>query len=234
MDYSELDRVRRTTTPLQLDAVESFARGRLTRREFIKRGTVVGLSMASISAEGIDGSNILKASLEAMRRAVAGLSVQPKLALADGRDVPPGLACEGRALISEEAEAAELIGPGARVVTRPSTRWRAAVFPASMMTALGEAAARIPSLPRHGFLKLPAGYQITSSATQSNSASRSPRVRASRCPRQHQCARCSTRLADGSLRHIPPTFMQARMQAIPPRIDMSLPPTMGGCSNAAI
>ena len=27
---------------------------------------------------------------------------------------------------------------------RPSTRWRAAVFPASMMTALGEAAARIP------------------------------------------------------------------------------------------
>ena len=50
MDYSELDKVRRRTTPLQLDAVESFARGRLTRREFIKRGTVVGLSMASISA----------------------------------------------------------------------------------------------------------------------------------------------------------------------------------------
>ena len=50
MDYSELDKVRRTTTPLQLDAVESFARGRLSRREFIKRGTVVGLSMASISA----------------------------------------------------------------------------------------------------------------------------------------------------------------------------------------
>ncbi len=50
MDYSELDKVRRSTTPLQLDAVESFARGRLTRREFIKRGTIVGLSMASISA----------------------------------------------------------------------------------------------------------------------------------------------------------------------------------------
>lgn len=50
MDYSRLDRVRRSTTPLQLDVVESFARGRLSRREFIKRGTVVGLSMASISA----------------------------------------------------------------------------------------------------------------------------------------------------------------------------------------
>ncbi|TIW94365.1 ribonuclease HII, partial [Mesorhizobium sp.] len=62
-------------------------------------GSALGVSMASISAEGIDGSNILKASLEAMRRAVAGLSLRPKLALADGRDVPPGLACEGRALI---------------------------------------------------------------------------------------------------------------------------------------
>jgi ribonuclease HII len=62
-------------------------------------GSALSVSMASISAEGIDNSNILKASLEAMRRAVAGLSLQPKLALADGRDVPPGLACEGRALI---------------------------------------------------------------------------------------------------------------------------------------
>lgn len=62
-------------------------------------GSALGVSMASVSAEGIDGSNILKASLEAMRRAVAGLPVRPKLALADGRDVPPGLACAGRALI---------------------------------------------------------------------------------------------------------------------------------------
>src|SRR4051794_24739930 len=50
MDYSELDKVRRSTTPLQLDAVEAFARGRLTRREFITKGTIVGLSMASITA----------------------------------------------------------------------------------------------------------------------------------------------------------------------------------------
>ncbi len=50
MDYSRLDRVRRSTTPLQLDVVEAFARGRLSRREFIKRGTVLGLSMGSIGA----------------------------------------------------------------------------------------------------------------------------------------------------------------------------------------
>ena len=55
--------------------------------------------MASVCAEGIDRSNILKASLEAMRRALAGLPLQAALALADGRDVPPGLPCEGQALI---------------------------------------------------------------------------------------------------------------------------------------
>jgi peptide/nickel transport system substrate-binding protein len=50
MDYLKLDKVRTSTTPLQLDVVEAFANGRLSRRDFIKRGTVVGLSMASISA----------------------------------------------------------------------------------------------------------------------------------------------------------------------------------------
>ena len=44
----QLDKVRRSTTPLQLDVVESFARGRISRREFIQRATVVGLSMGAI------------------------------------------------------------------------------------------------------------------------------------------------------------------------------------------
>jgi ribonuclease HII len=61
--------------------------------------SALGVSMASISAEGIDSSNILKASLEAMRRALVGLHLPAKLALADGRDVPPGLPCLGRALV---------------------------------------------------------------------------------------------------------------------------------------
>ena len=50
MDYSQLDKVRRQTTPIQLDVVESFVNGRLSRREFIQRATVIGLSMGSISA----------------------------------------------------------------------------------------------------------------------------------------------------------------------------------------
>ncbi|MGB3416362.1 MAG: ribonuclease HII [Mesorhizobium sp.] len=62
-------------------------------------GSALGVSMASVCAEGIDASNILRASLEAMRRALVGLPIPARLALADGRDVPPGLPCEGRALV---------------------------------------------------------------------------------------------------------------------------------------
>ena len=62
-------------------------------------GSALGVSIASVCAEGIDRSDIRKASLEAMRRALAGLPVEARLALADGRDVPPGLACKCQALI---------------------------------------------------------------------------------------------------------------------------------------
>ena len=62
-------------------------------------GTALGVSLSSVGAEGIDAINILRASLEAMRRALLGLGVQPRLALADGRDIPPGLPCSARALI---------------------------------------------------------------------------------------------------------------------------------------
>jgi len=59
----------------------------------------LAVSVASVSAAAIDASDIRKASLEAMRRAVAGLLVRPSLVLADGRDIPPGLPCTGRALV---------------------------------------------------------------------------------------------------------------------------------------
>lgn len=57
------------------------------------------VSFASLCATAIDGCDIRKASLEAMRRAVAGLSLPPGMVLADGRDVPPGLSCHGRAVV---------------------------------------------------------------------------------------------------------------------------------------
>ena len=48
MDYRELDKVRGTAAPLQLDTIEAFAAGRLSRRDFIKRGTILGLSTGAI------------------------------------------------------------------------------------------------------------------------------------------------------------------------------------------
>ena len=59
----------------------------------------LAVSVASVCASSIDGSNILKASLEAMRRALDGLCVRPAYALADGRDIPPGLCCPCRAVV---------------------------------------------------------------------------------------------------------------------------------------
>ena len=49
MDYSRLDLVRRSATPVELDLVESFAQGRITRRQFVKRAAVIGLSLPAVS-----------------------------------------------------------------------------------------------------------------------------------------------------------------------------------------
>lgn len=61
--------------------------------------TAIAVSVASASATSIDGSDIRLASLEAMRRALVGLCVPAAFALADGRDVPPGLPCPARAVV---------------------------------------------------------------------------------------------------------------------------------------
>lgn len=57
------------------------------------------VSFASVCAHSIDVGDIRRASLEAMRRAVATLGIAPGMVLADGRDVPPGLSCMGRAVV---------------------------------------------------------------------------------------------------------------------------------------
>lgn len=65
-------------------------------------GKILASSLVSIASSGprrIDGTDILKASLDAMRRAVCGLALSPSFVLVDGRDVPPGLACPGKAVI---------------------------------------------------------------------------------------------------------------------------------------
>ena len=56
------------------------------------------ISVSSISARFIDQSDIRKASLEAMRRAVLGLAIAPRHVLVDGRDLPQ-LPCDGDAVV---------------------------------------------------------------------------------------------------------------------------------------
>ena len=45
MDFKRLDVFRRNVGPVQLDLIESYAQGRIRRRDFLKRGMIVGLSM---------------------------------------------------------------------------------------------------------------------------------------------------------------------------------------------
>ncbi len=51
----------------------------------------------------IDFSNIRRASLEAMRRAVCRLAICPELVLVDGRDPVPGITCAQQAVVDGDA-----------------------------------------------------------------------------------------------------------------------------------
>lgn len=61
------------------------------------------VSIASSSPRSIDRDNILQASLDAMRRALAGLCEPACHAIFDGRDVPRGIRCTGDAIIKGDA-----------------------------------------------------------------------------------------------------------------------------------
>ena len=50
MDWKRFDRARRTVGPEGLDLIESYAEGRINRRDFVRRGTVIGLSVPFLGA----------------------------------------------------------------------------------------------------------------------------------------------------------------------------------------
>jgi ribonuclease HII len=66
------------------------------------------VSIASSSARRIDETDIRKASLDAMRRAICGLSIQASYVLTDGLDVPPGLDCPGQAVVKGDARSVSI------------------------------------------------------------------------------------------------------------------------------
>jgi peptide/nickel transport system substrate-binding protein len=82
MDYRLFDNVRRKAGPIEVDLVESFARGRLSRREFVTRASVIGLGAPLIgtvlAACGSDGTGT------ATPATVGGGSVAPDNTAAAG------------------------------------------------------------------------------------------------------------------------------------------------------
>ncbi|MBP1850412.1 ribonuclease HII [Rhizobium halophytocola] len=83
------------------DGLDDSKKLSATRREslFEEILKTASVSIASSSAALIDRIDIRKASLDAMRRAVAGLPQTAAYVLVDGRDVPPGFGCPADALI---------------------------------------------------------------------------------------------------------------------------------------
>lgn len=71
-----------------------------------ERALAIGVALAS-PAE-IDAVNIRRATLAAMRRAVAALAIVPAHALVDGAEVPDGLPCPGEAMVAGDARSASV------------------------------------------------------------------------------------------------------------------------------
>jgi ribonuclease HII len=95
------------------------------------------VSVVVASRARIDRMNILRASLWAMSRALAGLPCRPDHALVDGRDLPPGLPCPGEAIIGGDGLSVSI---AAASIVAKVTRDR-------LMAAMGSA------YPGYGFEK---------------------------------------------------------------------------------
>lgn len=85
--------------------VLTAARREALFEEILSAGHV---ALATASPAEIDRFNIRGATLRAMARALAALPCRPRLALIDGRDVPPRLGCEGRAIVGGDGAIAAI------------------------------------------------------------------------------------------------------------------------------
>lgn len=67
------------------------------------KANAIAVAIAFSGPATIDRVNIRVATLDAMRRALAGLAIRPTAAEIDGKDVPEGLCCAARAIIDGDA-----------------------------------------------------------------------------------------------------------------------------------
>jgi ribonuclease HII len=90
------------------------------------------VAIASSSSRRIDETDIRKASLDAMRRAILSLSIPASYVLTDGLDVPPGLECPGEAVVKGDARSVSIAAASiVAKVTRDRMMTRAdLIFPA--------------------------------------------------------------------------------------------------------
>ncbi|TPW32395.1 ribonuclease HII [Martelella alba] len=90
------------------------------------------VGIASSGPELIDRINILRASLDAMRRAVEALARAPDMVLTDGRDTPPNIAMKASAVIKGDARSLSIAAASiVAKVTRDRMMDQAAhIFPA--------------------------------------------------------------------------------------------------------
>lgn len=91
----------------------------------------VAVSVAFAPAAEIDATDIRKAALAAMARAIAGLAHPAAYALIDGRDLPDGLLCPARALIKGDASSMSIAAASivAKVARDRMMRRLAALYP---------------------------------------------------------------------------------------------------------
>ncbi len=75
---------------------------------FVQILATATVSIASSSSTRIDETDIRKASLDAMRRAICGLSIPASYVLTDGLDVPVGLDCPGQAVVKGDARSVSI------------------------------------------------------------------------------------------------------------------------------
>ncbi|TCL75849.1 ribonuclease HII [Rhizobium sp. BK251] len=90
------------------------------------------VSIASSSSIRIDETDIRKASLDAMRRAICSLAIRASYVLTDGLDVPAGLHCPGKAVVKGDSRSVSIAAASiVAKVTRDRMMARAhTVFPA--------------------------------------------------------------------------------------------------------
>jgi ribonuclease HII len=85
--------------PPGLDDSKALSAARRETLSLAIYAKALAVTLVFASVEEIDAHNIRGATLLAMARAVAALSLRADYALIDGRDAPPGLRCPARAII---------------------------------------------------------------------------------------------------------------------------------------